>query len=61
MVNFTTRIPDCDSQSLALLDLFISSKANIKIKYQIKPHSSPCFLAACAAAIAHANHFFRLY
>ena len=30
-------------------------------KYQVKPHSSPWFSAACAAAIAHRNHFFRLY
>ena len=30
-------------------------------KYQIKPHSSPWFSAACAAAIVHRNHFFRLY
>ena len=30
-------------------------------KYQIKPHSSPCFSAACAAAIVHRNHFFCLY
>ena len=30
-------------------------------KYQIKPHSSPWFSAACAAAIVHINHFFRLY
>ena len=29
MVNFPTRIPDCDSQSLALLDLFLSSNASI--------------------------------
>ena len=29
-------------------------------KYQIKPHSSPWFSAACAAAIVHRNHFFRL-
>ena len=29
-------------------------------KYQIKPHSSPWFSAACAAAIAHRNHFFCL-
>ena len=26
-------------------------------KYQVKPHSSSWFLAACAAAIAHTNHF----
>ena len=29
MVNFPSRIPDCDSHSPALLDLFISSKAII--------------------------------
>ena len=30
-------------------------------KYQVKPHSFPWFSAACAAAIVHRNHFFRLY
>ena len=30
-------------------------------KYQVKPHSSPWFSAACTAAIVHGNHFFRLY
>ena len=30
-------------------------------KYQVKPHSSPWFSAACAAAIVHRNHFFRLH
>ena len=30
-------------------------------KYQVKPHSSPWFSAACAAAIVHRNHFSRLY
>ena len=29
--------------------------------YQVKPDSSPCFSAACAAAIVHRNHFFHLY
>ena len=29
-------------------------------KYQVKPHSSPWFSAACAAAIVHRNHFFHL-
>ena len=29
VVNFPTRIPDCDSHSPALLDLFISSDASI--------------------------------
>ena len=146
MVNFPTRIPDCDSHSPALLDLFLSSDASIcstmafpplgnsdhvvvsvsidftlnsqkdapfhriaydyshadwdglcdhlrdvpwegifkfggsaaanefcewvqvgidvyipHRKYQVKPHSSQWFSAACAAAIVHRNHFFRLY
>ena len=30
-------------------------------KYQVKPHSSPWFSAACPAAIVHRNHFFCLY
>ena len=30
-------------------------------KYQVKPHSSPWFSAACAAAIVRRNHFFHLY
>ena len=30
-------------------------------KYQVKPHSSPWFSAACAAVIVHRNHFFCLY
>ena len=30
-------------------------------KYLVKRHSSPWFSAACAAAIVHRNHFFRLY
>ena len=146
MVNFPTRIPDCDSHSPDLLDLFLSSDVSIcstmtfpplgnsdhvtvsvsidsptnsqqdapfhriaynysradwdglrdhlrdvpwedifKLgasaaaskfcewvqvgtdvyiphrKYQVKPHSSPWFSAACTAALVHRNHFFRLY
>ena len=30
-------------------------------KYQVKPHSSLWFSAACVAAIVHRNHFFHLY
>ena len=30
-------------------------------KYQVKPHSSPWFSAACAAAIVHRYHFFHFY
>ena len=31
------------------------------LKYQVKPHSSPWFSAACVAAIVHRNHFFHLH
>ena len=27
-------------------------------KYQVKSYLTPCFSAACAAVIAHKNHFF---
>ena len=30
-------------------------------KYQVKPHSSPWFSAACAAAIVHRNQFLRFF
>ena len=30
------------------------------MKYQVKPHPPSWFSAACAAAIAHRNHFFCL-
>ena len=30
-------------------------------KYQVKPHSSPWFSAACPAAIVHRNQLFRLH
>ena len=30
-------------------------------RYQVRPHSSPWFSAACASAIVHGNPFFRLY
>ena len=38
------------------IDVYISL-----IEYQVKSNSSPCFSAACAAAIVHRNHFFDLY
>ena len=38
------------------IDVYIPNR-----KYQVKPHSSPWFSAACATAIVHRNHFFRLY
>jgi len=30
-------------------------------KYQVRPHSSPWFSPACAAAIAHRNYLFHLF
>ena len=38
------------------IDLFIPHR-----RFQQKPHSQPWFSPACAAAIAHRNHFFHLY
>ena len=38
------------------IDTFIPHK-----KYQQKPLSQPWFTPGCAAAIAHRNHYFRLY
>ena len=37
MVNCPTRIPDCDSHSLALLDLFLSSDASISSTMAFPP------------------------
>ena len=37
------------------IDIYISHR-----KYQVKPHSSPWFSAACAAVIVHRNHFLDL-
>ena len=38
------------------IDIYIPHR-----KYQVKPHSSPWFSAACAATIVHKNYFFCLY
>ena len=35
------------------IDVYIPQR-----KYQVKPHSSPWFSAACAVAIVHRYHFF---
>ena len=49
-----------------MLLYFASGQVGIDVyiphrKYQVKPHSSPWFSAACAAAIVHKNHFFHLH
>ena len=38
------------------MDAFISWQ-----RFQVKPHSSPWFSPACAAAISHRNYYFHLY
>ena len=38
------------------IDVYVPNR-----KYQVKPHSSARFFAACAAAIVHRNHFPHLY
>ena len=38
------------------INVYISPK-----NYQVKPHSSPWFVAASGVPIVHRNHFFRLY
>ena len=54
------------SASAAASEFFEWVQAGIDVyiphrKYQVKPHSSPWFSAACAAAIVHRNQFFRFY
>ena len=51
------------SLNSVLLLLLVRAQVGIDVyiphrKYQVKPHSSPWFSAACAAAIVHRNHFF---
>ena len=69
-VNFPTQVPDSDPHSPALLDLFtwlyftqcrtlwVQVGIDLYIphrEYNVKPHSSPWFSAACAAAIVYRN------
>ena len=46
----------CEWVEVGIDVLYISHR-----KYQIKPHSSPWFSAACAAVIVHRNHLFCFY
>ena len=49
MVNFPTRIPDCDSHSPALLDLFISSNASICSTMVFPPLGNPDLVVVSAS------------
>ena len=54
------------SASAAASDRFVWVQIGLDVyipyrKYQVKPHSSPWFSAACAAAIVHRNNFSCLY
>ena len=55
MTAFTAASEFCEQVQVGI-DVYIPYR-----KYQVKPHSSPWFSAACAAAIVHRNHFFCLY
>ena len=47
MVNFPTQIPDCDSHSPALLDLFISSDASISSTMAFPPLGNSDHVVVC--------------
>ena len=51
----TTASEFCEWVQVAI-DVYIPHR-----KYQVKPHSSPCFSIASAATIVHRNHFFWFY
>ena len=40
---------------------WVQVEIDVYIPHRIKAYSSPWLSAACAAAIVHRNHFFRLY
>ena len=76
MVNSTSQIPDCDSHSSALLDLFISFDASVcssmafprlgksnhvSFSCDFSSNSSQWFSADFGAAIVNRNLFFCLY
>ena len=58
---------DIFNSLLLLLRMNFESRFRLELmhisgrNYQVKPHSSLWISAVCAAAIAHRNHFFRLY
>ena len=59
-VFFSLPAEDCASKVVSWIsagrDAFIPSR-----RFQVKPHSSPWFSPACAAAISHRNHYFHQY
>ena len=65
MVNFPTRIPDCDSHSPALLDLFLLTLVFViqwlSLHLEILIMLLSQFSVAFAATIVHRNHLFHLY
>ena len=50
MANFPTRIPDCESHSTALLDLFISSDASIRSTMAFSPLGNSDHTSAAGSA-----------
>ena len=57
---FSSSVDKCACEVMSWIqsgiDAFIPHR-----RYQVKPHSSPWFSPACAAAIAHRNHYFHLF
>ena len=47
--------------NMVLLLLVLNFVCGFILELQVKPHSSPWFLAACAAAVSYRNHFFHLH
>ena len=47
--------------NMVLLLLVLNFVCGFILELQVKPHSSPWFLAACAAAVSCRNHFFHLH
>ena len=57
---FSLNADECASELASWLQAGIDAFIPCR-KFQAKPHSSPWFSPACAAAIAHRNHYFHLY
>ena len=56
----SSSVDKCASEVISWIQTGIDSFIPHR-RYQVKPHSSPWFSPACAAAIAHRNHYFHLY
>ena len=60
MVNFPSQIPDCDSHSPALLDLFISTDASICSKMAFSPFGNSDHVVASVSIDFPSNSLHNL-